>query len=149
MAKSMEKGCGIYRTTASMEETVRTLADLKRRAGDIGLQDRSRAWNTEWLGAIELTFQLDVAEAMVHSGLARRESRGAHQRLDAGLTERNDEQYLKHTMATLGADGAPVISYSDVVITKSQPGTRAYGAAGEAAEQAHQQSKEKQGVVVA
>ena len=104
------------------------------------------------LGTLELQYQLDVAQAMVHSAVARKESRGAHQRLDADCTERNDGRFLKHTLATIGADGTPVISYSDVVITRSQPGTRAYGAAGEAAEKAdkaHQQTKEKQGVVVA
>jgi fumarate reductase flavoprotein subunit len=152
MAKAMEAGCGIYRTGAEMEQALRDIATLKQRAQHIRLQDKAEAWNTEWLGTLELQYQLEVAQAMVHSAVARKESRGAHQRLDADCTERNDEQYLKHTLATMGADGAPVISYSDVVITKSQPGTRAYGAAGEAAEKAEKaqhQSKENQGVVVA
>jgi fumarate reductase flavoprotein subunit len=152
MAKAMEAGCGIYRTGPEMEQAVRDIALLRQRAQHIRLQDKAEAWNTEWLGTLELQYQLEVAQAMVHSAIARKESRGAHQRLDAGCTERDDEQFLKHTLATMGADGAPVISYSDVVITRSQPGTRAYGAAGEAAEKAekaHQQSKEKQGVVVA
>ena len=134
MALSMEKGCGIYRTGEAIEETCRTLGELKQRLAHVSLQDRSRAWNTEWLCAIELGFQLDVAEAMAHSALARRESRGAHQRLDEGCTERDDARYLKHTMAWHAADGAPRIGWSDVVITRSPPGTRAYGAAGEAAE---------------
>ncbi len=147
MAKSMERGCGIYRTEAEMAQCVREIGELKQRVRNVKLQDTAEAWNTEWMGALELAYQLDVAQAMVHSALARRESRGSHQRLDEGCTERNDAQYLKHSLATQGPDGAPVISYSDVVITKSQPGTRAYGAAGEAAELAEKQLKEKQGVV--
>ena len=134
MAKSMERGCGIYRTADAMQATCLELAMLKERAEHIRLQDRAAGWNTEWLGAIELGFQLDVAQAIAHSALARRESRGAHQRLDAGMTERDDAQFLKHTLAWHVRDGAPRIGWSEVVITSSQPGVRAYGAAGEALE---------------
>ncbi len=141
MAKSMERGCGIYRLAGEMEETCRTLAQLKKRAGEIALQDRSKAWNTEWLTALELGYQLDVAEAMAHSALARRESRGAHQRLDEGCRERDDAQFLKHTLAWRVHDAAPRIGWGDVVITHSPPGTRAYGAAGEAADAAENERK--------
>src|SRR6185437_11927268 len=136
MAQAMEHGCGIYRTAPEMEQTCRALSDLKSRAGAIALQDRSSAWNTEWLSALELGFQLDVAEAMAHSALARRESRGAHQRLDEGCRERDDSRFLKHTLAWKSDEGAPRIGWGAVTITTSQPGTRAYGAAGEAAEDA-------------
>ena len=98
---------------------------------------------------LELAFQLDVAQAMVHSALSRKESRGSHQRLDAGCTERNDREFLKHTLATYDHGGTPMISFGEVVITKSKPGTRAYGAAGEAAERAEKElenAKEPQGV---
>ena len=133
MAQSMERGCGIYRLGDEMKETCETLDDLRTRYESVSLADRARGWNTEWLGAIELGFQLEVAQAMAHSALERRESRGAHQRLD-GFTERDDGQFLKHTLATYAGSAPPHIGYSDVTITKSQPGTRAYGAAGEAAD---------------
>ena len=92
-----------------------------------------------------------AAMATMISAAARKESRGSHQRLDEGLTDRNDKQFLKHTLATYASGKPPVISWGDVVITKSQPGTRAYGAAGEAAEEAEKQEqlppgKEKHGV---
>ena len=131
MARTMEAHCGIYRTTEGLEEACRVLAELKERVPHVKLEHRARGWNTEWLGALELSFQLDVAEAMAHSALARRESRGAHQRLDAGCTERDDANFLKHTMAWRST-GSPRIGWSPVVITRSTPGTRAYGAAGEA-----------------
>jgi fumarate reductase flavoprotein subunit len=134
MALSMERGCGIYRTQAEMEETRRTIASLRERVRRVRLQDRAAAWNTEWLGAIELGFQLDVAESMVCSALERRESRGAHQRLDVGCTERDDANYLKHTLAWYGAERGPRIDWSDVAITRSPPGKRAYGAEGEKAD---------------
>jgi fumarate reductase flavoprotein subunit len=70
---------------------------------------------------------------MVCSAIHRRESRGSHQRLD-GFEQRDDVNFLKHTLATYKDGGAPRISLSDVKITKSQPGTRAYGAEGEKVE---------------
>jgi fumarate reductase flavoprotein subunit len=134
MALSMERGCGIYRTEAEMQETCRTIAGLRERIARVRLQDRSPAWNTEWLAAIELGFQLDVAESMARSALERRESRGAHQRLDAGCTDRDDATYLKHTLAHYAGAAAPRIGWSDVTITRSPPGKRAYGAEGERVE---------------
>jgi fumarate reductase flavoprotein subunit len=135
MARSMEEGCGIYRTGGEMQATCDKLADLKQRYQRLKLDDQSRAWNTEWLLAIELGYQLDVAEAMAHSALNRKESRGSHQRLD-GFEERDDVRFLKHTLAYYVEGGSPTIEYGEVKITRSQPGTRAYGAAGEKAEAA-------------
>ena len=98
------------------------------------LEDKSRVWNTDWLLAIELGYQLDVAQAMALFGAAiGRESRGAHQRLD-GFEQRDDANFLKHTLATTPRDGPPRIDYGAVKITNSPPGTRAYGAAGEEAD---------------
>jgi fumarate reductase flavoprotein subunit len=134
MAASMEQGCGIFRDGAQMQQTCDTLAELKQRFRRLRLDDTSRAWNTEWLAAIELGYQLDVAEAMAHSARNRKESRGAHSRID-GFEQRDDANFLKHTLATYRADGPPAISYSPVNITKSAPGKRAYGAAGERAEE--------------
>ena len=133
MARAMETGCGIYRLPDEMQATCRTLAALQERFTTVSLGDRTRSWNTEWLAAIELGFQLDVAQAMAHSALARRESRGAHQRLDEGCKERDDARFLKHTLASRVQSGPPTIGWSDVKITRSPPGLRAYGAAGEKA----------------
>ncbi len=130
MAQSMEDGCGIYRTAAAMQATCDKLAELRQRLRRLQLDDRSRAWNTEWLLAIELGYQLEVAQAMAHSALARTESRGSHQRLD-GFEQRDDVNFLQHSLATYAGDDAPRIAYGPVKITRSPPGTRAYGAAGE------------------
>ena len=133
MAKSMEDGCGIYRTEATMQATCDKLAELKQRFKKVKLDDHSRGWNTDWLLAIELGYSLDVAQAVAHSALNRRESRGSHQRLD-GFGERDDVNFLQHSLATYQGDDAPKITYGPVKITTSQPGTRAYGAAGEEAD---------------
>jgi fumarate reductase flavoprotein subunit len=133
MARSMEDGCGIYRTASTMQSTCDKLAELKERCARVQIDDASKAWNTDWLLAIELGYLLDVAEAMAHSALNRRESRGSHQRLD-GFEQRDDANYLKHTLAQYRPGAAPAIGYGPVKITTSVPGTRAYGAAGEAAD---------------
>jgi fumarate reductase flavoprotein subunit len=134
MAASMERGCGIYRLGRDLQATCDKLDELKARYKNLNVEDKSSVWNTEWLLAIELGYLLDVAQAMAYSALNRKESRGSHQRLD-GFEQRDDANYLKHTLAYYAGDGAPRIDYGAVAITHSKPGTRAYGAAGEKAEQ--------------
>ena len=133
MAITMENGCGIYRTAPEMQATVDKLAELKRRYRDISIEDRSSVWNTDWLSALELGYQIEVAEAVALSALMRRESRGAHQRID-GFENRDDVNFLAHSLAHYREGAAPEISYGPVKITKSQPAQRAYGALGEALE---------------
>jgi fumarate reductase flavoprotein subunit len=128
MMDAMETGVGIYRDAAGMRAACERLAELKGRAGSIALDDRSRAFNTEWLTALELRFMLEVAEAMANAALTREESRGAHQRVD-GFEARDDERFLKHSLATYRADGPPAIDHAPVNITRSAPAARVYGGA--------------------
>ena len=125
--EGMESSAGIYRDEASLKKTCETIAELRERFRNVQLDDRSNCFNTELTAALELEYLLDVAEAVAHSALARTESRGSHQRTDH--PQRNDADFLKHTMAYRVRDGAPRIEYRDVVITKWPPGERVYGAA--------------------
>ncbi len=137
MSQSMESGCGIYRTADEMQSTCDKLAELRERYRNLNVEDKSSVWNSDWLGALEVGYLLEVAEAVAHSALNRKESRGAHQRLD-GYEQRDDTNYLQHTLAYHTSDGPPRIEYQDVIITRSQPGTRAYGAAGVAEDEQRQ-----------
>jgi fumarate reductase flavoprotein subunit len=129
----MESGVGIFRLEEGMRATCDKLAQLRERyRKGIRLDDRRRAFNTEWLSAIELGFMLEVAEAMAHSALHRTESRGAHVRLDQ-YKARDDENFLVHSLANYCGNDAPAISYAPVTITRSQPETRHYGGAGQKA----------------
>jgi fumarate reductase flavoprotein subunit len=130
MAQSMEEGCGIYRSAATMQATCDKLAELKQRYRRVRVDDNSSGWNTERLLALELGYQLDVAQSMAHSALQRKESRGSHQRLD-GYEQRDDVNFLQHSLATFQGDDAPRIGYGPVKITRLLPGIRAYGEAGE------------------
>ncbi len=146
MGHTMEAGCGIYRQEDLMQTTIDKLAELRERFKKISIKDKGKVFNTDLLYAIEIGYGLEVAESMACSAILRRESRGAHQRLDEGCTERDDVNYLKHTLAYYNGDAAPRIEYGDVTITKSQPKARLYGAAADEAaakEQADAQNKEQ------
>jgi fumarate reductase flavoprotein subunit len=133
LGDSMESGVGIFRLEAGMRATCDKLAQLRERyRRGIRLDDHGRAFNTEWLSAIELGFMLEVAEAMAHSALQRRESRGAHVRLDQYKT-RDDTNFLTHSLARCRGDDVPAIDHAPVTITRSQPETRHYGGAGQQA----------------
>ncbi len=129
LGATMEHGVGVYRSEKVTQESLDKIVELKQRYKNVKVTDTSKTFNTDWLTTIELGYLLDVAHSMAQSALLRKESRGAHQRLDA--TERDDENYLKHTLAFYEGDAAPRIEYSSVKITKSQPKKRVYGAAAE------------------
>jgi len=114
---------GVFREEGPLLEMREILAELKERYACIRLQDRSRGFNTELLEALELGYLLDLAEVTTVSALARRESRGAHYRED--YPQRNDEDWLKHTMAFL-RDGEIKLQYKPVTITRYEPAERVY-----------------------
>ena len=125
--EAMEEGAGIYRDEDSLQAACETVADLRERYRNVALDDRTNSFNTELTAALELGSLLDVAEAMAHSAIRRTESRGSHQRLDHA--ERNDDDFLAHSLAYRQPDGSPPrIEYGPVTITKWPPGARTYGA---------------------
>jgi fumarate reductase flavoprotein subunit len=125
MNHAMESGAGIYRDEDSLRQTCTVLREIHRRYADIELQDKSNVYNTDLIQVLELGSMIDVARAIAVSALARKESRGSHQRLDH--VERNDADYLRHSLAGYAGDDDPGIGYRDVVITRSAPGKRVYG----------------------
>ncbi|MCL1899854.1 MAG: fumarate reductase (quinol) flavoprotein subunit [Promicromonosporaceae bacterium] len=125
LGRTMADHLGIFRDEAGLQHAVDKLAELKRRYAAVRVTDTCPVYNTEWAEAIELGGMLDLAQVMAAGALARRESRGAHQRLDH--PERDDHGFLRHTLATTGPDG-PRLGYEDVTITTSAPAARTYGA---------------------
>jgi fumarate reductase flavoprotein subunit len=125
MNQAMEAGCGIYRTEQSIQHACEKLAELRARFDDVVIDDHSLSFNTELTSALELDFMLDVALTVTHSAAKRRESRGSHQRTD--YPNRDDANYLKHSLAFRLEAGPPRIDYQDVVVTKWPPAERVYG----------------------
>jgi fumarate reductase flavoprotein subunit len=124
MMKTMEEHAGIYRSGEGLVAACEKLSELRKRYKALELHDKTNVYNTDLLQALELGSMLDCAEAVVQAALARRESRGAHQRLD--FAERDDRNFLRHSLAHHHPSEPPRIDFRDVVITKSQPGVRDY-----------------------
>jgi fumarate reductase flavoprotein subunit len=124
MMQTMEQHAGIYRSGEGLAEACARLAELRRRYRGIELHDKTNVYNTDLLQALELGSMLDCAEAVAVSARERKESRGAHQRLD--FTARDDRNFLRHSLAFHHPAQAPRVDYCDVVITRSQPGVRDY-----------------------
>ena len=124
MMDTMEKNCGLYRTEEGLKEAVAKIVELRGRYNNIVLHDKSNVFNTDLFQVLELGSMLDCASALTVGALARKESRGAHQRLD--FVERDDKSFLRHSMAYYQGQDTARIDYLDVVITKSPPGVRDY-----------------------
>ena len=120
----MNEKVGIFRTRAELEQALESVNGFKERYRDIGVSSPVRHMNYELTVALELEYMLEVSHTIILGALLREESRGAHYRTD--FSTRNDRDWLKHTIATQGSDGAPVISFKDVVITRYQPVERKY-----------------------
>jgi len=129
MNAAMEAGAGIYRSEDSLQTCANEMQKIRERYGNVILTDKSNVFNTDLVEALELGSMIDVAAAMAGSALHRRESRGSHQRLD--YTERDDDTYLRHSLAHYSPEDQPAIDYRDVTITRSQPAERVYGGAAE------------------
>jgi fumarate reductase flavoprotein subunit len=125
MQTAMEQSAGIYRTGDSLAAGAERLHALQERVANIAVEDHSRTFNTERIAALELSFMLDVAEAIVNAALRRRESRGAHQRTD--FPARDDQRFLAHSLTYRTVDGSSRVEYLPVKITRWPPGERVYG----------------------
>src|SRR5208337_2275565 len=123
----MDKHAGVYRTGESMTEGLAKIAELKQRFRNIGIQDKSRIYNTNLIQALETENMLELAEVLLFAGLAREESRGAHARRD--FAQRDDEKFLAHSMVYYTGD-RPRLEHKPVTITNWKPVERKYWTAG-------------------
>ena len=125
MHKTMEGSAGIYRNGDSLGRAAQAMRSLRERFTDLAIEDRSRTFNTGAIAALELSFMLEVADAIVNAALAREESRGAHQRTD--FPARDDGRFLAHSLIHRTPDGSSRVEYCPVTITRWPPAERVYG----------------------
>lgn len=123
---TMTNNCGIFRDEERLLKARSKIDELQERFKNACIMDKTTRFNTDLIAAIETGHLLTFSRVIVESALARTESRGAHARTD--YPERDDREWLKHTMAHKGLDGIPVLSYKDVTIDweKYPPQERKY-----------------------
>jgi len=121
---TMDRNAQVYRTEESLAEAAADIAGLKRRYPRVAITDKGTRFNSDLLEAIELGFLLDLAEVLVISARARTESRGGHFRED--YPHRDDDTFMRHTMAYLNPDSIVRLEYMPVVQTRYQPTDRKY-----------------------
>jgi succinate dehydrogenase / fumarate reductase flavoprotein subunit len=126
LGETMNQYVAVYRDEEGLAKAHEVVKRLQEEAQSAYVDDHGTVFNQDVLGAIELGYMLDCAEATVIGAIERKESRGAQFRTD--FPERNDEEWLKHIDISLNGDGVggPQISYSPVKITQWQPEERKY-----------------------
>jgi succinate dehydrogenase / fumarate reductase, flavoprotein subunit len=124
LGTEMNRNVAVFRDEAGLRHAHEVVRRLKEEAQTAYIDDRGTVFNQDVLGAIELGYMLDTAEATVVAAIERKESRGAQFRTD--YPERDDEVWLKHIDIGRNGDDVPEVSYSPVTITQWQPEERKY-----------------------
>ncbi len=124
LATTMHENFGVFRREEQMLEQGRIVDALRERYEHVVVDDKGELFNNDLTQALELGFLLELADCMVVSGLARKESRGAHAR-PHDYPDRDDENYLRHTIVRW-EDGKPKLDWKPVTMTKWEPSERKY-----------------------
>jgi succinate dehydrogenase / fumarate reductase flavoprotein subunit len=124
LGATMHENFGVFRREEQMVRQEEIIAGLRERYERVVVDDKGNVFNNDLTQALELGFLLDLADCMVVSGVARKESRGAHAR-PYDYPDRDDRNYMRHTIVRWIAD-RPVLDWKPVTVTKWQPQERTY-----------------------
>ena len=124
LQEEMTANAMVFRTDDTLQSAADKVAELKGRYDEVGVSDKGHTFNYDLTEALELGYLLDLAEITVASAQARTESRGAHFRDDH--PERDDEDWMKHTLAFREDDGSVRLDYKPVIGGKYEPMERKY-----------------------
>jgi len=112
MQHIMQSDCAVFRTGETLSEGVDKLKQSWAKRPHLKVSDRSMIWNSDLVETLELDNLLAQAMVTIVSAANRTESRGAHARED--FPNRDDKDWLKHSIAWMGEDGKPRIDYRPV-----------------------------------
>jgi succinate dehydrogenase / fumarate reductase flavoprotein subunit len=112
MQRVMQDNAAVFRTGETLDEGCKLIDDVFQGFGDVGVSDRSMIWNTDLVETLELDNLLRQAVVTMHSARNRTESRGGHARED--FPDRDDENWMKHTLSWLDEKGKVSIDYRPV-----------------------------------
>jgi len=118
LGQTMSLNLGLVRTQESMSAAISAISALTHRAASVTVQDKGQVFNTDLVQALELESLLDVAETIVASAIARKESRGAHYRSDYPV--RDDQHWLRHSLIRRTPEGR-VLTHEPVTVTRFPP----------------------------
>ncbi|GAB1259040.1 succinate dehydrogenase flavoprotein subunit [Aurantivibrio plasticivorans] len=123
---TMQNHFGVFRKGEFMQEGIEKLAVLRERIANLHLSDKSNAFNTARIEALELQNLLEVAEATAIAAEERKESRGAHARDD--FQDRDDENWLCHSMyfPTDKRVGKRAVNFAPKTMEAFEPKVRTY-----------------------
>jgi succinate dehydrogenase / fumarate reductase flavoprotein subunit len=124
LGQTMHENFGVFRREDQMLHQQTIVAGLRERYESVVVEDKGDVFNSDLTQALELGFLLELADCMIVSGLARKESRGAHAR-PYDFPDRDDKNYMRHTIVRWIAD-QPVLDWKPVTVTKWQPQERTY-----------------------
>ncbi len=124
LGETMNEYVAVFRDAEGLAKAHEVIRRLKEEAPKAAIDDRGNVFNQDVIGAIELGYMLDVAEAIVVAAEERKESRGAQFRTD--FPERDDDEWLKHVDISVNGADVPSVSYSEVTITRWEPQERTY-----------------------
>jgi succinate dehydrogenase / fumarate reductase flavoprotein subunit len=114
MQRIMQSNCAVFRTGEVLQEGVDLMEEAWKKRQDIGVSDTSMIWNSDLVETLELENLLSQAMVTIKSACARQESRGAHARED--FPDRDDEEWMKHTLAWCDDNGDVKLEYRPVVM---------------------------------
>ncbi|MFC3675085.1 succinate dehydrogenase flavoprotein subunit [Ferrovibrio xuzhouensis] len=112
MQRTMQNNCAVYRTGDVLKEGVGLINEVYKLMPDIAVSDRSLVWNSDLVETLELDNLIRQAVVTMHGAENRKESRGAHARED--FSERDDHEWMKHTLSWLDAKGGVTIDFRPV-----------------------------------
>ena len=131
MQKTMQNYAAVFRTGETLDEGAKLIGEVRESLSDVSVADRNMIWNSDLVETLEFDNLIEQAVVTVHAAANRLESRGAHARED--YPDRDDQNWMKHTLTWLGAKGIVAIDYRPVhsytltnEITYIEPKARVY-----------------------